>query len=115
MIVTVASILSISEQNRDQMYWNDVAERRNSVFTDAYDEISKVLFPSYDYLPQNLKTSKTCRLHSSWQHVCRREASKNKFYHVLNKQNDASRESLKVSAACVSKTTFYLASKSFAT
>ncbi|XP_047955302.1 putative late blight resistance protein homolog R1B-12 isoform X2 [Salvia hispanica] len=41
LIVTVASILSISKQNRDLAYWNDVAERRNSVFTDAYNKISE--------------------------------------------------------------------------
>ncbi|XP_047955127.1 putative late blight resistance protein homolog R1B-12 isoform X2 [Salvia hispanica] len=159
LILTVADILSKSEQNRDPTYWNEVAERRNSVFTDAYNRISKVLFPSYEYLPQrhkmpflfmgvfpqdyhtppskiidmltaegllpNLskwlsmlatfyslvlytvksvnKTShnvftydyKTCRLHSTWRHVCRGEASKKKFYHVLNKLADASEESLK--------------------
>ncbi|XP_047962787.1 putative late blight resistance protein homolog R1B-12 isoform X2 [Salvia hispanica] len=161
MIVTVAGIISRSEQNKDTTYWNDVAERRNSVFRDAYNEIIKVLFPSYDYLPQRLKMPflfmgvfprdyntppskiimmlmaqgllswdkweciflkelaydynlvlrilksvnkadvefyveqyKTCRLHSSWQHVCRGEASKNKLYHVLNKFNDASGEIL---------------------
>ncbi|XP_042011891.1 probable disease resistance RPP8-like protein 2 isoform X2 [Salvia splendens] len=38
---------------------------------------------------------KTCRLHSSWQHVCRVEASKCKFYHVLNKLIDAKEEVLK--------------------
>ncbi|XP_057789294.1 putative late blight resistance protein homolog R1A-10 isoform X1 [Salvia miltiorrhiza] len=158
MIVTVADILSKSH-NTDPKYWDDVAEMRNSVFTDAYDEISKVLFPSYDYLPQYLKMPflymgvfppdydiprsklvymlategwfhntnkrqsldnsvweclnelctvknlvlfdkrsvfksswidsyrkfKTCRLHSSWRHVCRGEARKNKFYYVLKK------------------------------
>ncbi|KAL1542534.1 putative late blight resistance protein R1A-10 [Salvia divinorum] len=157
LIVTVADILSKSERNRDPDYWNEVAERRNSVFTDAYNKISKVLFPSYDYLPERLKMSflfmgvfpqdyhnplskiitmlnavglwcdwdcirelafyyslvlrnlksvdktyqlsvrmyKTCRLHSSWRHVCRGEASKNKFYHVLSKLIDASGEGLK--------------------
>ncbi|XP_047975120.1 putative late blight resistance protein homolog R1A-10 [Salvia hispanica] len=163
LIVTVAGFLSKSEQNRDLVYWNDVAEMRNSVFQDAYDEISKVLFPSSDYLPQNLKMTflflgvfprdydtptskiiimlmaqgflssyesgckylkelnydyslilrilktvdksllvefevtefKTCWLHSSWRHVCRVEASKNKFYHVLNKLDDAEDEVLK--------------------
>ncbi|XP_042017159.1 uncharacterized protein LOC121765177 isoform X4 [Salvia splendens] len=35
---------------------------------------------------------KTCWLHSSWRHVSRGEASKNKFYHVLNKLNDAEEE-----------------------
>ncbi|XP_047957734.1 putative late blight resistance protein homolog R1A-10 [Salvia hispanica] len=158
LILTVADIISKSEHNRDPTYWNEVAEKRNSVFTDACNQISKVLFPSYDYLPQNLKmpflfmgvfpqdyntplskiiimlaaeglsddweclrelaieyslvlrslksvdkTSqefsvreyKTCRLHSSWQHVCRGEASKNKFYHVLHKLIDALGEGLK--------------------
>ncbi|XP_057789285.1 disease resistance protein RPP13-like [Salvia miltiorrhiza] len=42
MIVTVASILS-KAHNIDPKYWEDVAELRNSVFTDAYNEISKVL------------------------------------------------------------------------
>ncbi|XP_057797010.1 putative disease resistance RPP13-like protein 2 [Salvia miltiorrhiza] len=53
-IVTVADILSKSH-NTDPKYWEDVAEMRNSVFTDAYNEISKVLYPSYEYLPQYLK------------------------------------------------------------
>ncbi|XP_042011402.1 putative late blight resistance protein homolog R1A-10 [Salvia splendens] len=53
-IVTVAGILSKSE-NRNPNYWDKVAEERNSVFTNAYKDISKVLFPSYDYLPQDLK------------------------------------------------------------
>ncbi|XP_047964398.1 putative late blight resistance protein homolog R1A-10 [Salvia hispanica] len=157
LIVTVADILSKSEHNRDPVYWNEVAERRNSVFTDAYNQISKVLFPSYDYLPQSLKMSflfmgvfplhydtppfkiitmltakglwcdwkcltdlgfdyslvlrnfrsvdktscestyrkyKTCWLHCSWRHVCRGEASKHKFYRVLNKLIDAGEEVL---------------------
>ncbi|XP_057789266.1 putative late blight resistance protein homolog R1B-23 isoform X2 [Salvia miltiorrhiza] len=40
MIVTVANILSKS-QSIDPKYWDDVAENRNSVFIDAYNEISK--------------------------------------------------------------------------
>ncbi|KAL1542541.1 putative late blight resistance protein R1B-12 [Salvia divinorum] len=157
MIVTVADILSKSEHNRDPFYWIEVAERRNSVFTDAYNQISEVLLPSYDYLPQHLKMPflfmgvfpqdyvnpvykiktmltaeglwdgrclrrlafyhslvlrdfksvnktcgessaseyKTCQLHSSWRHLCREEANKNKFYHVLNKLIDAPEEGLK--------------------
>ncbi|XP_047974032.1 putative late blight resistance protein homolog R1A-10 isoform X2 [Salvia hispanica] len=47
LILTVADILSKSEHNRDPVYWNEVAERRNSVFTDAYNEISKASRP-YD-------------------------------------------------------------------
>ncbi|XP_057789281.1 disease resistance protein RPP13-like isoform X3 [Salvia miltiorrhiza] len=169
MIVTVADILS-KAQNADPKYWDDVAEMRNSVFTDAYNEISKVLFPSYDYLPQYLKMPflymgvfppdydiplskimnmlatedwfhntkkkrsledsvwqcldelcknknlvlfnqrsisrttwmivnrkfKTCRLHSSWRHVCRGEARKNKFYHVLKKLVEGLEDDVKV-------------------
>ncbi|XP_042017157.1 putative late blight resistance protein homolog R1C-3 isoform X2 [Salvia splendens] len=55
LIVTVADILSKSKQNRNPTYWKNVAEKKNSVFTDAYNKISKVLFPSYVYLPQSLK------------------------------------------------------------
>ncbi|XP_042011885.1 putative late blight resistance protein homolog R1A-10 isoform X2 [Salvia splendens] len=158
LILNVAHILSESEHNRDPFYWNEVAEMKNSVFKDAYNEISKVLLPSYHYLPERLKMPflfigvfaqdyytpiskitlmlkaeglwdnwdclrelaidyslvlcsmksvnkndtkkyigeyKTCRLHSSWRHVCREEASKYKFYHVLNKLIDAKEESLK--------------------
>ncbi|XP_042016062.1 putative late blight resistance protein homolog R1A-10 isoform X2 [Salvia splendens] len=162
LIVTVAAIIAISNHKRDLVYWNDMAKGRNSVFRDAYNEISKVLFPSYNYLPQELKMIflfmgvfprdchtppskitimlmaegllprygwgnlylnelahgyslalhtvksaektftehlvtgfKTCWLHSSWRHVCRKEASKNKFYHVLKKLTDAEEEVLK--------------------
>ncbi|XP_042015768.1 putative late blight resistance protein homolog R1A-10 isoform X2 [Salvia splendens] len=158
LILTVADILSKSEQNRNPVYWNEVAEMRNSVFTDAYNRISKVLSPSYNYLPQHLKMPfmfmgvfpqdyhtppskiidmltaeglwydreclrelafyyslvlrslksvfrsshevsvsdfKTCWLHSSWRHVCRGEASKNKFYLLLNKLIDAEEKGLK--------------------
>ncbi|XP_047964410.1 putative late blight resistance protein homolog R1A-10 [Salvia hispanica] len=167
MVVTVADILSKSH-NRDPDYWDDVAEERNSVFVDAYNEMTKVFFPSYDYLPQYLKMPflfmgvfppdydfppsklvnmftaegwflhtnerralevsvwhcleklcfyknlvlfnrksiswhekieglkyKTCRLHSTWRHVCRGEAWKNKFYHVLNRLVDASKRYVK--------------------
>lgn len=53
LIVTIANHLSNAEKTAK--YWNEVAEKQNSVFTDAYNEIAKVLFPSYDYLPQYLK------------------------------------------------------------
>ncbi|XP_012829191.1 PREDICTED: putative late blight resistance protein homolog R1A-10 [Erythranthe guttata] len=52
-IVAVADILSKSEKT--VKYWNKVAEKQNSVFFDAYEKISKVLLPSYIYLPQHLK------------------------------------------------------------
>ncbi|KAI3470175.1 hypothetical protein Pfo_026838 [Paulownia fortunei] len=53
LILTIAQLLSKLEKTPE--YWNKVAEKENSVFVDAYDKISKVLFPSYEYLPQHLK------------------------------------------------------------
>ncbi|KAI3464150.1 hypothetical protein Pfo_020813 [Paulownia fortunei] len=52
-IVTVADLLSKAEKTPE--HWNKVAEKQNSVFMDAYDQMSKVLLPSYEYLPQHLK------------------------------------------------------------
>ncbi|XP_012829327.1 PREDICTED: putative late blight resistance protein homolog R1A-10 [Erythranthe guttata] len=53
-IVTVANILS--EANKTIEYWNEVAtDKQNSVYKDAYDQMLKVLYRSYDYLPQHLK------------------------------------------------------------
>ncbi|XP_047969180.1 putative late blight resistance protein homolog R1A-10 [Salvia hispanica] len=153
MIVTVAELLSREEKTTK--YWTEVAEKQhNSVFVDAYNQISEVLFPSYDHLPQYLKlfflyfgsfppykniilerfinllsaegflepnvkkTSRdyimecsrqldryyhlvllnsqigswfspsACRVHSCWQHLCRKEASKIKFLHVLQSYHD---------------------------
>ncbi|KAL3655388.1 hypothetical protein CASFOL_001174 [Castilleja foliolosa] len=53
-IVTVAGFLSKAEKTLE--CWNELAEKKNSIYTDAYDRMSNVLFPSYDYLPQDLKT-----------------------------------------------------------
>ncbi|XP_057812417.1 putative late blight resistance protein homolog R1A-10 isoform X1 [Salvia miltiorrhiza] len=53
LIVRVADLLSKAEKTPE--YWNKVAEKRNSVFVDAYDQILEVLYPSYEYLPQHLK------------------------------------------------------------
>ncbi|XP_042017052.1 putative late blight resistance protein homolog R1A-4 isoform X1 [Salvia splendens] len=161
VIVTVADLLRKAnegtgeELNKStQEYWTEVAEtQQSSVFLDAYNLISKVFFPSYDYLPQNLKmfflylgafppytninprdliwyasaegfceqigkqklgevmeyfmfgilreladnyhlllydfdpmswfSNKDCRVHSCWQHLCKKEASRIKFLHVL--------------------------------
>lgn len=59
MILAVAGILSESEKT--EVYWESVAGGKNSpVFMAAYDQISEVLFPSYEYLPQHLKP---CFLH----------------------------------------------------
>ncbi|KAL7153203.1 hypothetical protein ABFS83_04G150500 [Erythranthe nasuta] len=54
-IVTVAKILSKSEKTAE--YWDMVAadEKQNSFFMDAYDQMYKVLYPSYDYLDQSFK------------------------------------------------------------
>ncbi|XP_057812370.1 putative late blight resistance protein homolog R1C-3 [Salvia miltiorrhiza] len=154
MIVTVAELLSKADKTPE--YWTEVlVKQRSSVFVVAYNQISEVLFPSYDYLPQYLKMCflymgafrpyldininslntmmsadvflqpsgeesfdsfwKTClyklslcyhlvldtsqedeywfwhrkyRVHSCWQHVCRVEASRIKFLHVLQSCDD---------------------------
>ncbi|KAH6806748.1 hypothetical protein C2S51_031579 [Perilla frutescens var. frutescens] len=53
-IIKVAELLS--EREITVEYWNEVAaDTENSVFMAVYDEISDVLFPSYEYLPQRLK------------------------------------------------------------
>ncbi|KAL8057213.1 hypothetical protein ABFX02_04G170100 [Erythranthe guttata] len=53
-IVTVADILSNTDRTLE--YWNKVADdKQHSVYKDAYDQMSKVLYPSYDYLEQHLK------------------------------------------------------------
>ncbi|XP_057810264.1 putative late blight resistance protein homolog R1A-10 [Salvia miltiorrhiza] len=154
MIVTIAELLSKANDKTPEEYWTKVAIH-SSVFKDAYNQISEVFFPSYDYLPQYLKMfflymgasppyldirlitlnnllsvegflepigeesfedfSKTClkklslwyhlvldtsqpeefwflmgkyRVHSCWQHVCKVEASRIKFLHVLQSYDD---------------------------
>ncbi|EYU17707.1 hypothetical protein MIMGU_mgv1a024566mg [Erythranthe guttata] len=53
-IITIANILSKADKTIE--YWNEVADdKRNSVYKDAYEQMSKVLYPSYDYLEQHLK------------------------------------------------------------
>ncbi|KAL9170541.1 hypothetical protein ABFS82_04G151400 [Erythranthe guttata] len=52
-IVTVANILSKSEKTTE--YWNKVSDEKDSIYYDAYDQMSKVLLPSYNYLDQRLK------------------------------------------------------------
>ncbi|KAK6153263.1 hypothetical protein DH2020_012902 [Rehmannia glutinosa] len=156
-IATVASLLS--KAPRTVEYWEKVAEKQSYVFMDAYDQMTKVLLPSYLTLPQHLKAYflymgvfpqryevplseliklwcaegflepdpdkdvkdsgesllkelvsrslvvvrkhkskdkiKTCRLHSSFWHLCKREAGKNKFFHVLNTRADGSAKEIK--------------------
>ncbi|XP_047956581.1 putative late blight resistance protein homolog R1A-10 [Salvia hispanica] len=172
MIVTIANLLrKANKGTREELnmstheYWTEVAEKQqSSVFLDAYNQISEVFFPSYDYLPQILKmlflylgafppyrninpldlmcyvsaegfceqigkkkldevidglkirkyfvfgilreladnynlllydfnqvswfSKNKCRVHSCWQHLCRKEASKIKFLHVLQSCNE---------------------------
>ncbi|KAL3655384.1 hypothetical protein CASFOL_001170 [Castilleja foliolosa] len=53
-IITVADILAKADQMTSE-HWDRVAKKENSVFVDAYDQMSKVLLQSYDYLPRYLK------------------------------------------------------------
>ncbi|PIN22659.1 Apoptotic ATPase [Handroanthus impetiginosus] len=53
-IITVANILSKKEKTLE--YWEKVAKKETSVFTDAYDQMRDVLILSYNYLPQYLKS-----------------------------------------------------------
>ncbi|XP_057810240.1 putative late blight resistance protein homolog R1A-10 [Salvia miltiorrhiza] len=54
MIVTVAELLSKTDKTPE--YWTEILiKQRSSVFVAAYNKISEVLFPSYNYLPQYLK------------------------------------------------------------
>ncbi|XP_041999707.1 putative late blight resistance protein homolog R1B-16 [Salvia splendens] len=53
-IIKVAHLLSGSEKTVE--YWNEGATRdKHQVFKAAYDEVSKVLYPSYENLPHHLK------------------------------------------------------------
>ncbi|XP_057812412.1 putative late blight resistance protein homolog R1A-4 isoform X1 [Salvia miltiorrhiza] len=54
MIVTVAELLSKADKTPE--YWTEVLiKQHGSIFVTAYNQISEVLFPSYDYLPQHFK------------------------------------------------------------
>ncbi|KAL8057217.1 hypothetical protein ABFX02_04G170500 [Erythranthe guttata] len=53
LIVTVAKLLSKADKTLE--YWTKVAEKKDSIFSEANEQISEVLFPSYEYLPQHLK------------------------------------------------------------
>ncbi|XP_042016050.1 putative late blight resistance protein homolog R1C-3 [Salvia splendens] len=153
MIVIVAELLA--KEDKTPQYWTHVAQKQhNSVFVNAYNQISEVLFPSYDYLRQYLKmlflylgafpsysdiethslshrlsaegflepigkqtlkdfvaeftrklarmyhlvllesnrkswfSTNVFRVHSCWQHLCKKQASKIKFLHVLQSCED---------------------------
>ncbi|KAK6153504.1 hypothetical protein DH2020_013143 [Rehmannia glutinosa] len=153
-IVTVGNLLS--NVNKTPENWNKVAEYQNSLLDDAYEQVTNVLFPSYNYLdqcskacflymgsfPQNYEIScseliklwsadilfdqnvnrpevlimiedlvynsllipgpksstigiKTWSLHTSFWHLCKREAWKNKFFHVINSYADGLSECIK--------------------
>ncbi|XP_057812369.1 putative late blight resistance protein homolog R1C-3 [Salvia miltiorrhiza] len=163
MIITVAELLSKADKTPE--YWTEVLVKQHSpVFLDAYNQISEVLYPSYDYLPQYLKMLflymgaycpymdidlttlnatlsadmflqpsgeesfeyfwQTClsklymwyhlvldtshddyywsklkyRVHSCWQHVCREEASRVKFLHVLQSCDDVIKDQRRLCA-----------------
>lgn len=54
MVITLANLLLGVEQTPERR--SEIAKQRNhALFLDAYDEISKVPYPSYEYLPQQLK------------------------------------------------------------
>lgn len=56
MILKVARLL-LEEERSTLEYWNTIAAKKNhQLFKDAYDEISKVLLPSYTYLLRLLQT-----------------------------------------------------------
>ncbi|XP_047975744.1 putative late blight resistance protein homolog R1A-4 isoform X1 [Salvia hispanica] len=163
MIITVAELLA--KEDKTPQYWTWVAQKQqNSVFVNAYDQISKVLFPSYDYLHQYLKmiflylgafppysdierhslshrlsaegflepignqtmkdfvaeftrklarsyhlvllesnrkswfSTNMFRVHSCWQHLCKKEASKIKFLHVLQSCEDVVKDQRRLCA-----------------
>ncbi|KAH6778933.1 hypothetical protein C2S52_010170 [Perilla frutescens var. hirtella] len=53
-ILAVADLLSEAEKTLE--YWNKVAtQEKHQLFVEAYEQVSKVLNPSYENLPQHLK------------------------------------------------------------
>ncbi|XP_042014282.1 putative late blight resistance protein homolog R1A-10 [Salvia splendens] len=165
MIVTVADLLS--KEDKTPEFWTEVAQKQhNSVFVDAYDQISEVFYPSYEYLDQGLKMfflylgaypsysdiyckefihqinaegffesysmhilyeyingclnvltkwyhlvlhernlsswfskNKLC-VHSCWQHLCKKEASKIKFLLVIQSWDDVMKDQRRLCAHC---------------
>ncbi|KAL0373733.1 UNVERIFIED_CONTAM: putative disease resistance RPP13-like protein 3 [Sesamum radiatum] len=55
VIIAVAKHLSKAEMTVE--CWNNVAHKEYSLIIDADEDLSKVLYSSYEYLPQNLKAS----------------------------------------------------------
>ncbi|XP_042013963.1 putative late blight resistance protein homolog R1B-17 [Salvia splendens] len=161
MIATVADLLS--KEDKTPKFWTEVAKKQhNSVFVDAYNQISEVFFPSYEYLDQYLKMLflylgaypshsdiyskeflhqinaegffghclyecvKEClnvlsdwyhlvlhernigswfsknklSVHSCWQHLCKKEASKIKFLLVIQSCDDVTKGQRRLCAHC---------------
>ncbi|XP_057787945.1 putative late blight resistance protein homolog R1A-10 [Salvia miltiorrhiza] len=55
LLILVVAARLLSEDKNDMEYWNEVAEKKNSVFEDSCDQISEVLLLSYRYMRQYLK------------------------------------------------------------
>src|SRR5690348_6825852 len=54
LILTVADLLSKAEKTPE--YWSKIAANKtNSIFVGAYDQIYEVVYPSYSDLPRHLK------------------------------------------------------------
>ncbi|XP_057775801.1 putative late blight resistance protein homolog R1B-17 [Salvia miltiorrhiza] len=156
MIVKVAELLSKADKTPE--YWTEVLKQHSSLFVEAYNQISEVLFPSYDYLPQHFKmpflymgafppyadqrpfdiihllsaegflelnfeksfegfweklsesyhllldtkiswfSERKYRVHSCWQHLCKVEASRIKFLHVLRGCDDVIKDQRRMCA-----------------
>ncbi|KAH6825830.1 hypothetical protein C2S53_008035 [Perilla frutescens var. hirtella] len=52
-ILAVADVLR--GHDKTERYWKKVADKKTTTFIDAYGKISKLLYSSYEYLPQHLK------------------------------------------------------------
>ncbi|XP_047953974.1 putative disease resistance protein At1g50180 [Salvia hispanica] len=54
--LVIVKVELLSKEEITPQYWAEVVTKQhNSIFTNAYNQILEVLFPSYNYLPQNLK------------------------------------------------------------
>ncbi|KAK6153293.1 hypothetical protein DH2020_012932 [Rehmannia glutinosa] len=84
-IVTVTDFLIKAKKTLE--YWNMVAEKENSIFIDAYGQMSKDLVGKSLVLvrKRNYKyKAKTYGLHSALWHSCIGEGERNMFFHVFN-------------------------------
>ncbi|XP_047956735.1 putative late blight resistance protein homolog R1A-3 isoform X2 [Salvia hispanica] len=132
MIVTVAKLLS--KEDMSPQYWTDVAyKQHNSIFVDAYNQISELSAEGFlepigqqtweNFMVERLVelghryhlflfeldgsswfSKKEFRVHSCWQHLCRKEASKIKFLHVLQSYDDDMKDQRRL---CVHSNTLF--------